>query len=195
MNDAEYITAIKIGHKATEAHFYRAHFSYIEFMVLKNSGSPEDAKDIYQEPVLVLYDKIVKGELDYLTCSLKSYLYSIALNKWRYHLRNIRRVSFIDLPDEIQQAQESHDQEMVEHRFDLAEEALEMIDELCLKIIRAFYLQKMKLNVMAKKFGYKDENSMKKRKSLCMKTARRNLMVLQNKKKATTHEKLFWINR
>jgi hypothetical protein len=65
-----------------------------------------------------------------------------------------------------------------------------MIDELCGQIIRSFYLENMNMKSMASKFGYKDENSMKKRKSLCIKAVRQNLISI-NHKNSQYHDRLF----
>ena len=59
----------------------------VRSMVLKNSGSIDDARDIFQESILVLYQNHSQEKfmLNVATCT---FLYSIARNKWLNYLRD-----------------------------------------------------------------------------------------------------------
>ena len=54
-----------------------------------NKGSEEDAKDIFQDAVVVLYKKLKDMDI-ILTTSLQSYLLAISRNLWLTTLRNNR---------------------------------------------------------------------------------------------------------
>ncbi|WP_431215013.1 RNA polymerase sigma factor [Puia sp. P3] len=45
-------------------------------LILNNSGYPDDARDIFQEAMIVLYEKVRSGTFE-LNCQLKTYLYSV----------------------------------------------------------------------------------------------------------------------
>ncbi len=189
MTDQEFIDGIKREDKKIECRFYALHYPMVEKMILQNNGSPEDAKDIYQDAIVTVFFKIKKEALDQRTASLKTYVYSVARNKWLYHLRENRKVAMIALTDTYHELVEDNELKFEEEeKHKKAAQALEMINELCVKIIKAFYFEKMTMAKMASKFGYKDENSMKKRKSLCMKAARENLILIT---KRNYNEKLF----
>lgn len=184
MTDDHLFTGIKNGNRRAEAAFYKLHYRMIEKMVLANNGSPEDAKDIYQETIMTVFSRIKNGELDCRTASLKTFLFAVANNKWKYHLREVKKIPVTSLGDEYQIIFPDEKECSIEQeeRYRKAAIALEMIDDLCVRIIKAFYLDKMNMKKMAAEFGYKDENGMKKRKSLCMKAARQNLILINRKK-------------
>jgi len=52
-------------------------FSYI----FKNSGSTEDAKDVYQEAIIVFYENVLSGKFNGKS-AIGTYLYSIVKFKW-----------------------------------------------------------------------------------------------------------------
>jgi DNA-directed RNA polymerase specialized sigma24 family protein len=60
-------------------HLYTVNFRTIRHLVVTNNGNESDAQDVFQETLVVLFSKVRKEELE-LTCSLTTYLYSIARN-------------------------------------------------------------------------------------------------------------------
>lgn len=62
-------------------------FPIVRNMIQKNSGSLDDAKDIFQESVLILYQNTGKDNFK-LNSAICTYLYSIARNKWLQQMRN-----------------------------------------------------------------------------------------------------------
>ncbi|MBL0053066.1 MAG: hypothetical protein IPP29_16930 [Bacteroidetes bacterium] len=65
---------------------YTSCFPIIRSMVLKNNGTIDDARDVFQESILILFQNSDKEQFE-LRVSTCTYLYSIARNKW---LRNVR---------------------------------------------------------------------------------------------------------
>ena len=71
---------------------YDTIFPSIMRMVETNSGSKEDAQDIFQEALVVVYRKLKVGSLE-LECSLKTYLYAVCRNLWMEKLRKTDKLS------------------------------------------------------------------------------------------------------
>jgi RNA polymerase sigma factor (sigma-70 family) len=69
--------------------------------VLKNSGSPEDVSDVFQDSIIVLYKQISENNLN-LSTDLKGYFFGIARNVWSALLRKQQKTTEleIDIPDE-----------------------------------------------------------------------------------------------
>ena len=55
---------------------YKENFGLVQHFVIRNNGSYDDARDIFQEAMMVLFEKS-KQEHFALTCQLKTYIYSI----------------------------------------------------------------------------------------------------------------------
>ena len=66
--------------KAVEA-IYKQHFSMVQSLVTANSGGSDDARDIFQEAMIVLYEKVKTGTFE-LNCQIKTYLYSVCRRLW-----------------------------------------------------------------------------------------------------------------
>ena len=62
--------------KAIES-IYRAHYSMIQNLIINNSGTSDDARDIFQEAIIVLYEKAKSGSFE-LQAQLKTYLYAVS---------------------------------------------------------------------------------------------------------------------
>ena len=80
---------------------YQNYFEQIKNFINKNSGSDEDAQDIYQDAVLVIYQKIKKDNLT-LTCSFNTYLYSVCRLLWLKQLEKRKKsLEFVENADNV----------------------------------------------------------------------------------------------
>lgn len=66
---------------------YQFYYPSVKNFITKNSGSEEDAEDIFQETILVLLEKVPKTDFN-LTSSLKTYIFAISSNLWLKKLRD-----------------------------------------------------------------------------------------------------------
>ncbi len=71
--------------------FYKTHLPGIVNYVCKNGGNEEDARDVFQEALLVLYKQAKLGELN-LSASLKTYIFSICRFQWLKSIRKNKRI-------------------------------------------------------------------------------------------------------
>ena len=55
----------------------------------KNSGSEEDARDLFQEGLVVIFEKVSSGDLK-LSSAFRTYFYAVCRNKWLMVLRRKR---------------------------------------------------------------------------------------------------------
>ncbi|MDQ1152448.1 RNA polymerase sigma factor (sigma-70 family) [Sphingobacterium zeae] len=89
-NDEQIIEGIKDGNSFAIDAIYKRYYPSISHMILQNNGREDEAKDIFQEAVIVLYDKVSKGNFE-LSSKLKTYLYSICRRLW---LKQLNRAGF-----------------------------------------------------------------------------------------------------
>jgi RNA polymerase sigma factor (sigma-70 family) len=80
---------------------YDNYLPSVKSYVLKNSGSPEDVSDVFQDSIIVLYKQISENNLN-LSTDLKGYFFGIARNVWSAQLRKKQKTTEleIDIPDE-----------------------------------------------------------------------------------------------
>jgi RNA polymerase sigma factor (sigma-70 family) len=73
-------------------HVYDTYYPIIEGYIVHNQGSRDQARDIFQEAMIVVYNKVKLGQLE-LTCKFGTYLFAICKKMWiqerkKYLLRN-----------------------------------------------------------------------------------------------------------
>src|ERR1700749_1628139 len=64
----------------------------VQSLILNNSGYPDDARDIFQEAMIVLYEKVKSGSFE-LNCLVKTYLYSVCRRLWLKRLQQMQKYS------------------------------------------------------------------------------------------------------
>ncbi|WP_298548624.1 sigma-70 family RNA polymerase sigma factor [uncultured Aquimarina sp.] len=73
--------------------FYKKNYNYIRGYILQNSGEEEDAEDVFQDALVVMYQKLKSDTLD-INVSIRTYFYAICKNIWRSRLRKKRKLIF-----------------------------------------------------------------------------------------------------
>ena len=148
---------------------YKEFFPLVRFLVAENGGSGEDAEDIFQDGIIILYNKIILNQL-ILTSSFKTYMYSVCRNLWLQKLNKRKAIydkltdveEFIDLPaDMLQQAsiEETELHRIIQIHF------LSLPND-CQKVLKLF-IKNIPLQEIAGIMGFKTENYAKTRKYLC----------------------------
>ena len=67
-------------------YIYNNSFKPVRHMITRNSGSEEDARDIFQDSLIILYKKLKAQSLK-LKCSVGTFIYSIARLLWLKELK------------------------------------------------------------------------------------------------------------
>ena len=154
--------------KAVET-IYKENFSLIQSLVINNNGSADDARDIFQEAMIVLYEN-AKNDSFVLTCKITTYLYSICRRLWLKRLQQMSRYgSKVEGMEEIVPVEE--DLEIHERRdadFSIMERAMGSLGEPCKSLLEAYYLQKKGMTEIAQDFGYTNADNAKNQKYKCL---------------------------
>ncbi len=157
----------KNDRKAAET-IYRQHFNTIQALVVSNNGSADDAKDIFQEAMVVLYEKTRTGTFE-LNCLIKTYLYSVCRRLWLKRLVHQNRFTLNDSPEEtVAVEEELEDFERKDREFDMMEKAMGGLGEPCKSLLEAFYVQKRNMQEIAASFGYTNADNAKNQKYKCL---------------------------
>jgi len=148
---------------------YKDNFNMVQAFVLNNNGSYDDARDIFQEAMIALYEK-AQSESFVLTCQIKTYVYSICRRLWLKKLQQMGRFSNqVDNLDETIQVDE--DLEIHQKRnaeFVIMERAMNSLGEPCKSLLEGYYLKKMGMQELASEFGYTNADNAKNQKYKCL---------------------------
>lgn len=154
--------------KAIET-IYRENYNMVQAFVLKNSGNIEDAKDIFQEAMIVLFER-VQSEAFALNCQIKTYIYSVSRRLWLKRLVHQNRFLNTDEPDgeivAVEEEVEEHEKQHTE--FLMMERAMGNLGEPCKSLLEAFYMQKRSMQEIASNFGYTNAENAKNQKYKCL---------------------------
>lgn len=148
---------------------YKQNYNMVQTLILNNNGSSEDAKDIFQEAVVVLYEKVKSGTLE-LNCQIKTYVYSVCRRLWLKRLNQLQRFSSeVDSLEEmviVEEEMEAHEQRNSD--FQTMEKAMQNLGEPCKSLLESYYLQKKSMLEIAGDFGYTNADNAKNQKYKCL---------------------------
>lgn len=148
---------------------YKLFYNMVQTLIINNNGSADDARDIFQETVIVLYEKAKSGSFE-LNCQLKTYVYSVSRRLWLKKLQQQQKyIPNLTGLDETVPVEEEVDNHSVRNsEFQMMEKALLHLGEPCRSLIEAFYLQKKSMTDIASHFGYTNADNAKNQKYKCL---------------------------
>ncbi|MBC6492387.1 RNA polymerase subunit sigma-70 [Flavihumibacter stibioxidans] len=154
--------------KATET-IYKENYNMVQSMIINNNGSVDDARDIFQEAMVVLYEKAKSGNFE-LSCQIKTYIYSICRRLWLKRLQQLNRyqTDVGGVEDSVPVEEDLEQQEQKNMEFHVMEKAMMGLGEPCRSLLDAFYLQKKSMTEIASGFGYTNADNAKTQKYKCL---------------------------
>lgn len=162
MRDSEILERIEKGDEKALEFLYKKHYRMMVRLITNNSGTEVEAKDIYQEALVVFWQKAISGNLT-LTSKISTYLYSICLNLWRKELDRKSRLS-----NEEKDGVEFINDDQQE-RVRIVHECIESLGDPCRKILSYYYFDGLSMNDIAEKMNFANTDTAKTKKYKCKK--------------------------
>ncbi len=75
--------------------FYRENIRYVQGYILHNHGNFEDVEDVFQDALVILYQKLSSDLLE-IRVPVKTYFYGICRNLWRNRLKKKEKLIIDD---------------------------------------------------------------------------------------------------
>lgn len=163
--DNELILGILNDSKDSLNSLYKSYFPMVLQLVLTNNGNEDDAKDIFQESVLVLYNKVKSGNFE-LNSKLKTFLYAVCRRLWLKRLNHQSRntVDINDFKEYLAVEDDLEQHEELNKQFKQMEYSLTQLGEPCKTIIEDFYIKARSMHDICEKFGYTNSDNAKNQK-------------------------------
>ena len=183
-NEKELLLALKNHDEEGIKYFYQANWPMILQLVKLNSGNEHQAKDLYQDCIMTLLEKVWAPEFT-LSCKLSVFLYAICKNKWLYTIRAVTHTQVVDIenyaedqvvPDDLITDPVEKD-ELSAENLPLPEELIDSITCLgdpCKTLLIGFYYKRFSMEQLAKKLRFKNARVAKQRKFICIKRLRQS---------------------
>jgi RNA polymerase sigma factor (sigma-70 family) len=157
------------GDPATVEAIYRDNYPSVEGFIIRNNGTYDDARDVFQEAVIVLYEKALSGNF-VLTSRLNTFLYAVCKRIWLKKLQQQQRFHNTggEISDVIFSEEELEQHERKNQEFATMESALKKVGEPCKSLLEAYYLEKKSMPEIADQFGYTNADNAKNQKYKCL---------------------------
>lgn len=162
----ELVAGLKRGDDAAFRQVYVLHFNMIRYLVIKNSGREEDADDVFQDALVVLFEKLNMPDF-MLTSSLKTFLYSVCRNLWLKRLEKNKREAFVDF-EQVDLADETESGEEAAENKTKLRNAIRQLGEQCQKVLVLFYFFKKNMEEIAAELNYTNADNAKNQKYKCL---------------------------
>lgn len=148
---------------------YTSYFPMILQLVLNNNGDEDDAKDVFQESVLVLYNKVKQGNFE-LNSKLKTFIYSVCRRLWLKRLNHQSRnaVNITDFEEYLPVEDDLEQHEERDKHFKQMDHSLGQLGEPCKTILEDFYIKARSMTEICEKFGYTNPDNAKNQKYKCL---------------------------
>ncbi|MBN2480514.1 MAG: sigma-70 family RNA polymerase sigma factor [Bacteroidales bacterium] len=156
---------------------YALYYQSVRFFVIKNNGSDDDAKDIFQNAIMILFQKF-RDDGFRLTCSIKTYIHSVSRILWLRELK--KRQKQVD--------QFILEEECIDHGSDVAEiydhnerlflyrSIFEKMSQNCQKILTLFH-EGRSIREITRIMGFKNEQHTKNRCYRCRLTLMKKIQA------------------
>lgn len=173
-SDAELILALKDAREMDDAirFLYQEYYGLLEYYVMNNKGSQDDAADVIQETI-VAFIEITEQNKFRGDASIKSFLYSITRNLWLAELR--KRNSSDNRNRIFEMAKDTTEKETVQHlvqreQFNFIVQIFDRLGDKCKQLLMLVYFENMSMNdILPQMEDYENEQVLRNKKYKCMK--------------------------
>jgi len=179
VSEQEIVNSLRGGDERVLKVVYKQHYQQIAHLVVNNGGSLEEAKDIYQETIIIFYEK-TQDEDFVLNCRINTFLYSIAKRLWLKQLQLKNR--FVN---EFKMDGEAIEMDWTEvgnreDQYNAMHQALDSMGEPCSTILKDFYINAASMEDITEKFGYTNSDNAKTQKYKCLKRLKKLFFSFYN---------------
>ena len=160
MNEKDLFERIQKGDEKALEFIYKKYYRMMTKLVITNSGTEEEARDVYQDALVVFWQKARSGNL-VLTSKMSTYIYSVCQNLWRKELDRKKRLS-----NEEKDLSETMDLDGPEREKIIAN-CMDQLGETCRKVLMYYYFDEMSMQEIADKLGFANTDTAKTKKYKC----------------------------
>lgn len=169
LTDGEILAGLRKRDNRVLQYLYKNSFNPVKQLVMHNAGSENDAEDIFQEALIIIFKKLREEPGFNLDAAFSTYLYSVSRLLWLKHLRKIRKIEIDPLNHDMEERIEFEEPSPVEDkdlRMAIYQRTLLRIPEDCQKILR-LTAQDISSVDIARQLGFRSEGYVRKRRHYC----------------------------
>ncbi|MCL4640281.1 MULTISPECIES: RNA polymerase sigma factor [Olivibacter] len=146
--------------------FYRETFPSVAKYISKKGGTLEQAKDIFQDALVIYYEQIVCNR-HLIKTTAPAYIFGVVKHLWNHQYK--LGLNHEPLSADVEMMDEDTNRQMSDERL-LA--LLTKVGNRCLNLLKTFYYDKISMGKLAKQFGFSSERSATVQKFKCLEKVR-----------------------
>ncbi|HAA14638.1 MAG TPA: RNA polymerase subunit sigma-70 [Cytophagales bacterium] len=146
------------------ADWYEKVFPKVGAYIKRQGGSLEEAKELFQEALVIYFEKISGGNFQ-PDKSDDAYLFGMVKHLWFKHLQTQQQWDDLDPTD-------TREELTAELRVEKLVLLLKQSGQRCLELLQSFYYERLSMQKVSERFGYKSERSATVQKYKCLEKLR-----------------------
>lgn len=154
---------IPSDHEVKLLSLYQDAFPLVASHVKKMGGSFEEAKDIFQDALIIYYERIRFKGLT-LRFTEKAYLFGIAKFLWNKRYKVTSKESPLDVHGDLDAADTVYEEVSSAKLTHL----LHTAGQKCMQLLSAFYYERLDMGTLAARFGFSGSRSATVQKFKCL---------------------------
>lgn len=175
--EQQLLAGLAQGERAATEQVYRQHIKVVGSWIQNNGGSESDVADVFQEGMIVLYEKAQQDDFR-LTCKIGTYLFAVCKHIWYKKLQKSQRQPEFLTDDAGEETGGIYEDDIKTHQerethYEQLDGAMEQLGEPCRSLLKAFYHHDKSMQQIAAEFGYTNPDNAKTQKYKCLNRLRK----------------------
>jgi RNA polymerase sigma factor (sigma-70 family) len=152
-------------------YLYKMNFERVQGYIVQNSGSQQDAEDVFQEVIVTFIELVQQGKFRGES-SITTFLLAISRNIWLNELKKRGRSNLRD--EKFEKSRSIVDQDVSKYMVnrEMRMQVMDLLGKLgdkCKKILVAYYYENLSMKEILQQFDYENEQVVRNRKYKCLK--------------------------
>lgn len=169
-SDDRILEMIRDGNEDGLVRLYQQNRKMVVSYISKNSGTFDDAEDMLQEALVILWERVRSGRFEH-SAKLSTFIFATVKNLWSRKLARSRRETRTEINDETTSDGEPTLIESLinKERVDFLKDCMKKIGEQCRKLLLLYYWEEMSMEQIAVHMGLANADTVKSKKYQCKK--------------------------
>jgi len=174
--DARVLDLIRRGDEEGLVVLYRSNRKPITAFVTRNNGTADDAEDMLQEALVILWERVRSGRFEY-AARLNTFIFATVKNMWLRRLERKRREVPKGPDSDGPHSEDASPFELLveQERTTAVQRALEALGEPCRKLLLLFYWEELSMEEISRQMGFANAETVKSKKYQCKKALQKLL--------------------
>lgn len=165
-DDQLILSRLRNADKTVLVELYKKQLPVVRNYVLKNNGSEDDAQDLLQDSLVILWQNSHKTGFE-LTAKVGTYLMAICRNLW---LKQLNKNSRMTSEEQIQENQwATLPQEGKSMDLKIINQCMDALGDTCKTLLTHFYFDGMDMESIAQTMNFANADTAKAKKYQCFK--------------------------